>query len=72
MVVLLVVQVVVLVVVQMMEECWLLVQVVVVWKGHEPEAETRWEIGGQKVLSWRRWCSKVEMKVLKRVVKWVH
>ena len=61
MVELLVVLVVELLVVQMVKECWLLVQIVVVWKGHDPEAKPRWEIGDQKVLSQRRWCRKVGM-----------
>lgn len=64
-----VVQMVVLIVVQMVDECWLLVQVVVVWKGHEPEAEPGWGNGGQTVLSQMRGCSRVEMKVLKRLLK---
>lgn len=67
-----VVHMVALLVVQVVEECWLLVQIVVMWKEHELEAEPRWKIGDQKVLSQRRWCSKVGMRVLKRVVKWVH
>lgn len=60
------------VVIQMMMECWLLVQIDGVWKGHEPEAEPKWEIGGQRALSQRRWCSKVGIRVLKRVVILVH
>lgn len=62
MVELVVVQVMELVVVQVVEECWLLVQVVVVRQGHEPEAEPRWGIRGQRVLNRMRGCNKVGMR----------
>lgn len=42
------------------------------WRGNESEVEPNWEIGGQMALSQRRWRSKVGMKVLKKVVIWVH
>lgn len=48
------------------------VQIVGVWKGHEPEGDPRWDIGGQRALNQRRWCSEVGMGVLKRVVILVH
>lgn len=39
---------------------------------HEPKAEPRWGIGGQRVMSQMRGYSKVERMVLKRLVKYVH
>ena len=66
------VQMEVLVVVQRVMECLFLVQVGCVWRGHEPDIEPEWEIVGQMAQSRRRWYSKVGMKVLKKVVIWVH
>lgn len=56
----------------MVMEYLFLVQVGCGRRGHEPEVELEWEIGGQMAQSQRRWYSKVGMKVLMKVVKWVH
>lgn len=66
------VQMEVLVVVQMVKENFFLVQIGCGWRGHEPEVEREWEIEGQIAKCQRRWYSKVGIRVLKKVVIWVH
>lgn len=62
----------VLVVAQMVMEYLFLVPIGCGQRGHKPEVELEWKIGGQMAQSQRRWYSKMGMKVLRMVVKWVH
>lgn len=48
-----------------------LLQIDVGWRGYEPEVELQWGIEGQGAQCQRRCYSKVEMKVLRKVVQWV-
>lgn len=66
------VQMEVLVVVQMVMGYLFLVQISSGWRGHELEVELEWGIGGKMARSQRRCYSKMGMKVLRKVVKWVH